>query len=309
MGGLFAKHKKPASRVTEQDKAVLQLKQQRDKIKQYQRRIKGVLEKDREMARKLLQENKRDRAKILLKKKRYLEQLTEKTDNQLDGIEQMVQDIEFSQVQVEVLKNLEKGNAALKKLHDVFSMSDVEKIMDETREGIEKQQEIDDLLSGNLTEDDLAAVEDELNEIMKANLPEVENLPEVPTEEPTLPDIPQGEPTAVCALFSRAYSYFVTVDAHAEECFFEKVQAGTKMGLTFEVAEGGFLDIDVKIYSPDGNLIYEGDRESNGKFAFAADKEGVYRYCFSNKMSTMTPKIVMFSMDVGEKPADAKEED
>ncbi|XP_065580750.1 transmembrane emp24 domain-containing protein 2-like [Artemia franciscana] len=114
---------------------------------------------------------------------------------------------------------------------------------------------------------------------------------------------------AVCALFSRAYSYFVTVDAHAEECFFEKVQAGTKMGLTFEVAEGGFLDIDVKIYSPDGNLIYEGDRESNGKFAFAADKEGVYRYCFSNKMSTMTPKIVMFSMDVGEKPADAKEED
>ncbi|XP_065576763.1 charged multivesicular body protein 6-A-like [Artemia franciscana] len=137
------------------------------------------------------------RAKILLKKKRYLEQLTEKTDNQLDGIEQMVQDIEFSQVQVEVLKNLEKGNAALKKLHDVFSMSDVEKIMDETREGIEKQQEIDDLLSGNLTEDDLAAVEDELNEIMKANLPEVENLPEVPTEEPTLPDIPQGEPKDV----------------------------------------------------------------------------------------------------------------
>ncbi len=37
------------------------------------------------------------------------------------------------------------------------------------------------------------------------------------------------------------------MDAHAEECFFDKVTKGTKMGLTFEVAEGGFLDIDVKI--------------------------------------------------------------
>ena len=114
---------------------------------------------------------------------------------------------------------------------------------------------------------------------------------------------------AVTVLFSRAYSYIVTIDAHGEECFFEKMQAGTKMGLTFEVTEGGFLDIDVKIYSPDGNLAYEVDRESNGKITLAADKEGIYRYCFSNKMSTMTPKIVMFSIDAGERPAYAKEED
>ena len=46
-----------------------------------------------------------------------------------------------------------------------------------------------------------------------------------------------------------AQGYFVNVDAHAEECFFDRVSTGMKMGLTFEVVEGGFLDIDVKVSS------------------------------------------------------------
>ena len=43
--------------------------------------------------------------------------------------------------------------------------------------------------------------------------------------------------------------YFIHIDAHAEECFFDRVTSGTKMSLMFEVAEGGFLDIDVKVGS------------------------------------------------------------
>ncbi|CAH1641170.1 unnamed protein product [Spodoptera littoralis] len=106
--------------------------------------------------------------------------------------------------------------------------------------------------------------------------------------------------------------YTITVDAHAEECFFENVEADTKMGLTFEIAEGGFLDIDVTITGPDGAVIYKGERESSGMYTFSAPTSGRYTYCFSNKMSTMTPKVVMFNLEIGVAPQGqpaGKEED
>lgn len=41
--------------------------------------------------------------------------------------------------------------------------------------------------------------------------------------------------------------YLVKVDAHSEECFHDKIAMGTTFTIIFEVAEGGFLDIDLKV--------------------------------------------------------------
>jgi len=104
----------------------------------------------------------------------------------------------------------------------------------------------------------------------------------------------------VLSVAQSALAYFISVDAHDEECFMERVTKGTKLGLAFEVVEGGFLDIDLSITAPNDEVLHSGERESNGRYTFPAAMDGVYRYCFSNKMSTMTPKIVMFTMDVGD---------
>ena len=52
---------------------------------------------------------------------------------------------------------------------------------------------------------------------------------------------------AICICTDISEGYFIHIDAHAEECFFDRVNSGSKMSLMFEVAEGGFLDIDVKV--------------------------------------------------------------
>lgn len=151
------------------------------------------------------------RALCLLRKKRFQEEQLSKLDNMLDNIEKLTYDLEFTQVEMKVLDGLKAGNAALKKLHQIINVDEVERIMDETREGIEKQkvcifegifilkrlhmilsffsllQEIDEILSGGLTQEDEDAVLDELNDLLAQEQEEnvnekINNLPEVPTE-------------------------------------------------------------------------------------------------------------------------------
>jgi charged multivesicular body protein 6 len=193
MGSIFGKPKKKQhSAVTEQDKAILQLKQQRDKLKQYQKRISIQLEKEKEVARELLRKDKKQKALSLLKKKRYMEGLLSKAEIQVENLEKMVADIEFASIEVQVIEGLKAGNESLKDLHSMMSVEQIEDILNETREGVEKQKEIDDLLSGAFTEQDEAELLEEL-EAMTSGEETGLKLPEVPSNQVEEQENPEPE--------------------------------------------------------------------------------------------------------------------
>jgi len=69
-----------------------------------------------------------------------------------------------------------------------------------------------------------------------------------------------------------------------EECFFEDVHQGTNINGAYAVTQGSHLDIDVSIFSPDAKQVYNAQREGEGKFMLKAEKDGTYKFCFSNKV-------------------------
>ncbi|XP_006817492.2 charged multivesicular body protein 6-A-like [Saccoglossus kowalevskii] len=152
------------------------------------------------------------KAKLLLKKKRYQEQLLDKTDNQLDNLDRLVQDIEFSQVEMQVVEGLKVGNDCLKKMHQMMSIEDVERIMEETQEGIEYQREIDELLAGSLTDEDEDAILAELEAITQQT--DDVQLPDVPADK-----LPHIEGKALKQNLSSIVHILVATEKVVNSCF------------------------------------------------------------------------------------------
>ncbi|KAF9244590.1 Snf7-domain-containing protein [Melanogaster broomeanus] len=157
-------------KITPQDRAILDLKLQRDKLKQYQKKIQGILDREHQIAKAHLAAGDKDRAVIALRRRKYQQSLLIKTDGQLENLEQLVSTIEFSLIEVSILHGLKQGNEVLKEIHREMSIESVEKLMEETQEAREYQREIGDLLANRLTLEEEDAVQAELLEMQAATV-------------------------------------------------------------------------------------------------------------------------------------------
>ncbi|BGP25802.1 Vacuolar protein sorting-associated protein 20 [Rhodotorula toruloides] len=199
-----------AVKITVQDRSVLDLKLQRDKLKQYQRRIEVVLAREREIAAESLKAGNKQRALTALRQKKYQETLLSQTDAQLETLQKLVQSIEFSLVEKDVLFGLQQGNDVLKQLNKEMDLATVEKLMDDTREGIAYQQEVSELLSSRMSAQDEEDVQAELAALQAEQ--SGTKLPEAPTHA-----LPEVERPAVSVPFE--------TEARPEERHAERRQA------------------------------------------------------------------------------------
>ncbi|KAG6841925.1 hypothetical protein C0991_005105 [Blastosporella zonata] len=186
-------------KITAQDRAVLDLKLQRDKLRQYQKKIQVVLDREHAIAKAHLAVGEKERAAIALRRRKYQQSLLMKTDGQLENLEQLVSTIEFSLVEVSVLHGLKQGNEVLKEIHKEMNVESVEKLLAETQEAREYQREIGEILSNTLTLDEEDAVQAELRQLQAEQLElgsthlHIVEMPTAPTSEPVI-KAPTEEP-------------------------------------------------------------------------------------------------------------------
>lgn len=199
MGGGSSKPKKvPTPQISEMDRAVLDLKNARDRLQRYRKKLEQDDAKLVAQAKKARDAGKKKQAIGLLRLRKYKETQATNCENQLLNVLQMVETIDSKQNEKQVLHALAAGKNTLKVMHEETTVEDVLDLMDAVREEIEVEQEINHILEGvpELSPADEEAVAAEMEALQAEVLGTtttttpttvVEDLPVAPTTK--LPDI------------------------------------------------------------------------------------------------------------------------
>ena len=165
------------------------MKNQRDKLHQYQRRITVITDRETEIARECLARGDRSKALLALRRKKFQQSLLAKTDAQLQTLEELTSSVEFAQVQKDVMFGLQQGTKVLKQISaEMGGIENVEKLMGENEEARAYQREISEMLGGQMSNQDEDEVEDELEElegeVVGSRTEEAVEFPDAPRKEP-----------------------------------------------------------------------------------------------------------------------------
>merc|ERR1711991_1100171 len=181
MGGKASKNDDDG--ITDHDRAMLDLKNSRDTLKQYQKKLTVNMERETEVARQLLKQGNKKGALYCVKKRKLQQTMYDKTFTQLENVEQLISSVETAQLNAEVFESLKQGKTALEQLNSIMSVDDVEQLLDENAEQMQLAQELDDAVQrhmGGLSAADEADIEAEYNQLLELEDLEQSPLPDAP---------------------------------------------------------------------------------------------------------------------------------
>ena len=167
------------------NRAILDMKNQRDKLHQYQKRITVITDRETEIAKECLARGDRSKALLALRRKKFQESLLARTDAQLETLEQLTSNIEFALVQKDVIYGLQQGTAVLKQIHaEMGGIENVEKLLGENEDARAYQRELSEMLGGKMSNQEEDDVEDELDalegQVRAVNEPDAVVYPTAP---------------------------------------------------------------------------------------------------------------------------------
>ena len=167
------------------ERAILDCKSCRDKIKRYIKNLEQKEQRSKLKVKELLRLKQRDRAKLYLKQSKLFSEQTKIADGQLDMINQQIANIESTSNMNECAEVLNRGNAVLKQLQNEVNIEHWENIKDDLDELKERDREIGDFFKEKgIDEEELETqCDDEINKLLAEMQGNDIQLPNVPKEQ------------------------------------------------------------------------------------------------------------------------------
>ena len=171
--------------LSQTEKAILDCKSCRDKIKKYIKSLEIKEQKSMDKVKELLKKKQKDRAKFYLKQNKLFSQQTKVADGQLEMINQQIANIESTTNLNECAEVLNRGNTVLKELQKEVNIEHWENIRDDLDELKERDEEIKDFFreKGIENEELEEQCDEEINKLLQEIHGNDINLPTVPKEQ------------------------------------------------------------------------------------------------------------------------------
>ena len=180
---------KSAVVVTEKDRTILELKATLRTIRKYQRGLEDACLALLERAKLLAALSQRKNALGLMRLRAHKLQQIDTLEMQLGNIQKSIEQVEMAEINKDVFDCLSQGDKILKLLNDEMPMEEIERILQDTREAVDMQNDISALLGSRFSYLNQEVLEKQLVDLMQQEAPLHSQVhPTLPM--PSVPSLP-----------------------------------------------------------------------------------------------------------------------